>query len=101
NRVYFGAGTYGIDAAARAYFGVPAMDVNLEQAAILAGLLKAPSRYSPERDPGAARERADVVLSAMVDAGFITDKERQAADDQPPVPPRRPGGGSGSRYFAD
>jgi penicillin-binding protein 1A len=101
NRVYFGSGTYGIDAAARAYFGVPAMDVNLEQAAILAGLLKAPSRYSPERDPEAARQRAEVVLSAMVDAGFITDKERQAADDQPPVPPRRPGGGSGSRYFAD
>ena len=101
NRVYFGAGAYGIDAAARAYFGVPAMDVNLEQSAILAGLLKAPSRYSPERDPEAARQRAEVVLGAMVDAGFITEQERQAADDQPPVPPRRPGGGSGSRYFAD
>ncbi len=101
NRVYFGSGTYGIDAAARAYFGVPATDVNLEQAAILAGLLKAPSRYSPDRDPEAARQRADVVLAAMVDAGFITDKQLQAADEQPPVPPRRPGGGSGSRYFAD
>lgn len=101
NRVYFGSGTYGIDAAARAYFGVPAQDVNLEQAAMLAGLLKAPSRYSPDRNPEAARQRADVVLSAMVDAGFLTEKQRQAADDQPPVPPRRPGGGSGSRYFAD
>ena len=101
NRVYFGSGTYGIDAAARAYFGVPDTEVNLEQAAVLAGLLKAPSKYSPARDPEAARERADVVLSAMVDADFISDKERQAADEQPPVPPRRPGGGSGSRYFAD
>lgn len=101
NRVYFGSGTYGIDAAARAYFGVPAQDVNLEQAAMLAGLLKAPSRYAPDRNPEAARQRADVVLGAMVDADFITDKERAAAADQPPVPPRRPGGGSGSRYFAD
>jgi penicillin-binding protein 1A len=101
NRVYFGAGTYGIDAAARAYFGIPATEVNLRQAAILAGLLKAPSRFSPQRDMEAAIARADVVLDAMVDAGFLTAEERAAADRGPPLPRRRPAGGADSRYFAD
>ncbi len=101
NRVYFGSGTYGVDAASQAFFGVPATEVNLRQAAILAGVLKAPSRYSPLADPEAAEARAEVVLDAMVDAGFLTEAERAAAGRAPPVPSRRPGGGPGARYFAD
>ena len=71
NRVYLGSGAYGFEAAARRYFGKPARRVTLLQAAVLAGLLKAPSRYSPLRDPEAARKRAGTVLKAMIDAGFI------------------------------
>ncbi|MCA8933488.1 MAG: transglycosylase domain-containing protein, partial [Rhodospirillaceae bacterium] len=78
NRVYLGAGTYGVDAAARTYFGVPATEVNLEQSAILAGLLRAPSRYSPATNPDLAQQRAETVLAAMVDAGFLTDEMRAA-----------------------
>ncbi len=101
NRAYFGAGTYGVDAAARAYFGVSATQVNLHQAAILAGLLQAPSRYSPATAPELAEARAQTVLAAMVDAGFITREQARSADDAPPTPRRRPGTGQGGRYFAD
>ncbi len=101
NRVYLGAGTYGVDAAAQAYFGVSARQVNLWQSAILAGLLQAPSRYSPARNPDLAETRAEVVLSAMVDAGFLTATQAVAARDLPPTPRRRPASGSGGRYFAD
>ncbi|HET8728290.1 MAG TPA: transglycosylase domain-containing protein, partial [Alphaproteobacteria bacterium] len=100
NRVYLGAGAYGVDAASRAYFGVPATEVNLRQSAILAGLLKAPSRYSPASAPALAEARAEVVLGAMVDAGFISQADRAALDQLPPVPRRRPGTGQGGRYFA-
>ncbi len=78
NRAYFGAGAYGVDAAARRYFGRTARDVTLPQAAMIAGLLKAPSRYSPAGDPERAKARARVVLDAMVDAGFL--EKRHAAD---------------------
>ena len=57
NRVYFGSGAYGVEAASRRYFGKSARDVTLSEAALLAGLLKAPSRLSPARDPKAAEER--------------------------------------------
>lgn len=72
NRVYLGSGTYGVEAAAKRYFNKPVQDLSLQESALLAGLLKAPSRYSPLNDPKAARERTDVVISAMIDAGFIT-----------------------------
>ena len=101
NRVYLGNGTFGVDAAARAYFGVPASQVNLHQAAILAGLLQAPSRYSPARAPELAAERAETVLAVMVDVGFITQAEADAADAAPPAPRHRPSSGEGDRYFAD
>ncbi|MCA8908598.1 MAG: PBP1A family penicillin-binding protein [Rhodospirillaceae bacterium] len=101
NRVYLGAGTYGVDAAARTYFGVPATEVNLEQSAILAGLLRAPSRYSPATNPDLAQQRAETVLAAMVDAGFLTDEMRAAGTALPPTPPHRPSSGDGARYFAD
>lgn len=79
NRVYFGAGAYGVQAAARTYFHEPAKDVTLDQAALLAGLLKAPSRLSPQNDPKAAKAREMVVLQAMRETGFVTQKEIDAA----------------------
>jgi penicillin-binding protein 1A len=100
NRVYLGAGTYGVDAAAQTYFNKPATEVNLREAAILAGLLKAPSRYSPTTNPDKAAERAGVVLSAMLDAGYITEADIQAMRAAPPTPRRKPEG-DGDRYFAD
>ncbi|HSK40703.1 MAG TPA: transglycosylase domain-containing protein, partial [Arenibaculum sp.] len=100
NRVYLGAGTYGVEAAARTYFGKPAQEVNLRESAVLAGLLKAPSRFSPTRNPRMAAERAQVVLAAMVDAGYLAAEELEALRRQPPVPRRKPGNDAW-RYFAD
>ena len=79
NRAYFGAGAYGVDAAARRYFGRSARDVDPAQAAMIAGLLKAPSRYSPANDLALARKRARVVVDAMVDADFLTQAGGAAA----------------------
>ena len=79
NRVYLGAGTYGVDAAARHYFGKPATRVTLYEAALLAGLLKAPSRLNPTRDPAGADQRTALVLQTMVEAGFISEAEALAA----------------------
>src|SRR3546814_5102576 len=73
NRVYLGAGTYGVDAAARHYFGKPATRVSLYEAALLAGLPKAPSRLNPTRDPEVADQRASLVLQTMLESGFITE----------------------------
>lgn len=100
NRVYLGAGTYGVDAAAQTYFNKPATEVNLREAAILAGLLKAPSRYSPAANPDRAAERAGVVIAAMLDAGYITQADIEAMRAAPPMPRRKPEG-DGDRYFAD
>ena len=72
NRVYFGGGSYGIDAASRTFFGHGADQLSLGEAAIIAGLVKAPSNYSPTADAEAAKGRAGVVLKAMVDNGFIS-----------------------------
>lgn len=83
NRVYFGSGAYGVEAAARRYFQKPAKEVNLAEAALLAGLLKAPSRLSPARNPDLAEERGQVVLGAMQRAGFIDDREATTALTQP------------------
>jgi penicillin-binding protein 1A len=101
NRVYLGAGAYGIDAAARRYFGKPAHKVTLQEAAMIAGLLKAPSRYAPTRDLDSARQRAGVVLSAMVDVGDISEKQAAVARKRPARlrPPKH--GGRQNRYFAD
>ena len=71
NRVYFGGGAYGIDAASRTFFGHGAERLNLGEAAIIAGLVKAPSNYSPTADIEAARGRAGVVLNSMVENGFL------------------------------
>jgi penicillin-binding protein 1A len=83
NRVYFGSGSYGVEAASRRYFGKSARDVTLSEAALLAGLLKAPSRLSPARDPKAAEARAQLVLAAMRDEKMIGDKELSTAMSAP------------------
>lgn len=72
NRVYFGGGAYGIDAASRKFFGHGADHLSLGEAAIIAGMVKAPSNYSPTADVEAARDRSGVVLQTMVRNGFIT-----------------------------
>jgi len=73
NRVYFGSGAYGVEAAAQKYFGHGARNVTLPEAAILAGLMKAPARLAPNHNPSGAAERAQQVIEAMRDEGFITD----------------------------
>jgi len=83
NRVYFGGGAYGAEAAARHYFGKPARDLTLPQAALLAGLLKAPSRYTPRRSVKLANGRITEVLDRMVDAGFIEEAQARVASAQP------------------
>ena len=92
NRVYFGGGAYGIDAASRKFFGHGADHLSLGEAAIIAGLVKAPSNYSPTADVEAARSRSGVVIQTMVKNGFIAAADGgggqpgpgpDPADDQP------------------
>ena len=73
DRAYLGGGTFGVDAAAQYYFNKSARDVNLSEAAMLAGLFKAPSKFAPHINLPAARARANVVLDNLVDAGFMTE----------------------------
>ncbi|MGE0846232.1 MAG: transglycosylase domain-containing protein [Flavobacteriaceae bacterium] len=79
NRVYLGAGAYGVEAAARRYYDKSARDLTLSEAATIAGLLKAPSRYAPTVNPDLAEERMQTVVAAMQDAGFITEDEAKYA----------------------
>jgi len=83
NRVYFGAGAYGIEAASQRYFDKGAKDLTVGEAALLAGLLKAPSRYSPVSESERAAARATVVLDEMVEAGVITPEQRAEAVTAP------------------
>ncbi len=98
NRVYLGAGAYGVDAAARVYFGIPASRLALWQAAMLAGLPKAPSRLNPRASPDLALSRAVEVLEAMVAHGAITEAQMDAERARMHIP-HRPGLGAG--WFAD
>ncbi|HEY2131996.1 MAG TPA: PBP1A family penicillin-binding protein [Acetobacteraceae bacterium] len=98
NRVYLGSGAWGVDAAAKLYFGVSARHVNLWQAAVIAGLPRSPSRFSPRVDPGAAAARGHEVLAAMAETGAITPQQAQAAAAQITFPPR-PATAAG--WFAD
>ncbi|HYM73333.1 MAG TPA: PBP1A family penicillin-binding protein [Stellaceae bacterium] len=101
NRVYLGAGTYGVDAAAHRYFGKSATKLNLYESAVIAGLLKAPTRFNPTRDKEKARTRAAQVLELMVETGAVSQQEATAAEKAGAglrtVAVTRPG----SRYFAD
>lgn len=100
NRVYFGGGAYGVDAASRKFFGHPASELSLAEAAIIAGLVKAPSNYSPTADAKAAIGRAGVVLAAMESNGVITPGQVQAADPaQVKLAPEQ--NTTSVRYFTD
>ncbi len=79
NTIYFGDGAYGIDAAARSYFGIPASDLDLARSALLAGLIQAPSRYDPRKHMDAAITRRNVVLARMLELGDITQAQHDAA----------------------
>ncbi len=79
NRVYFGAGATGIEAAAQTYFGVSARNLSLGQAAMLVGILPAPSAYNPKANPQRAIERQRIVLNLMAQEGYITREEADAA----------------------
>ncbi len=100
NRVYFGAGVYGIEAAAERFFGKSANEITIPEAAMLAGSVKAPARFNPLADPDASVERASTVLQAMQDAGFITEQQRK---DAQATRPRivRDTSTPDSGYFAD
>src|SRR5919112_2477486 len=80
NRVYFGGGAYGIDAASRRFFGHSARELSLSEAAIIAGLVKAPSNYAPTADAEAARQRSGVVLKSVVRNGFISSAGAAGVD---------------------
>jgi penicillin-binding protein 1A len=100
NKVYFGAGVYGIEAAAEKFYGKHASELGLTEAAMLAGSVKAPARYNPLADPDAAHERAQVVLKAMEEAGYLDLETRIAAAQTRPRIVRANGTPS-SGYFAD
>ncbi|MBB3810704.1 transglycosylase domain-containing protein [Pseudochelatococcus contaminans] len=100
NRVYFGAGAYGVEAAALRYFGKPAKDVTLAEAAMLAGLVQAPSRLAPTRNPTAAQARAQVVLTRMAEQGFITEQQAKNAL-MTPAEAVKPRGAGTANYAAD
>ena len=100
NKVYFGGGAYGIDAASRKFFGHPATMLSLPEAAVIAGLVKAPSHFSPTADMQAARDRAKTVLSVMQDAGAIT-AEQAAEANVDKVTMVSEGKQNSVRYFTD
>ena len=85
NKVYFGAGLYGAEAAALGYFGMPAADLSLAQAALLAGLVKSPSTYAPTVNLARATSRRNLVLSVMRDSGIITKGQHAEAVREPIV----------------
>ena len=99
NKVYFGGGSYGIDAASRNFFSHPATDLSTAEAAIIAGLVKAPSRYSPTADVDAAVGRAGVVLRLMREQGKISPSE--ASVDVSAVKLKPESGTNSVRYFTD
>src|SRR5256886_3598440 len=101
NTAYFGAGVYGVAAAAKRYFGKTAKELSLSEAAMLAGLVRSPSALAPTRHLESARQRAALVLKAMVETGAISREQAQAARQQPAtlrVPPDNP---PGTNYFVD
>jgi penicillin-binding protein 1A len=101
NRVYLGAGTYGVDAAAHRYFDKSARQVTLYEAAVIAGLLKAPTRFSPARDREQAAKRAEQVLANMLDAGYINEAQAKTAERQKAELAVAGRARPGNRYFAD
>ena len=84
NRVYFGSGAYGIEQASQRYFGTSARNLSLAEAAMLAGLVKSPSRLAPTRNYKAAEKRAKIVLAAMAELGFVSKAKERVAMTNPP-----------------
>ncbi|NLR69519.1 PBP1A family penicillin-binding protein [Novosphingobium sp. ERN07] len=101
NKVYFGGGAYGIDSAARKFFGHSGEEITLPEAAIIAGLVKAPSRYSPTADADAAVGRAGVVLQTLVSNGYLTEQEAQGVDLKKVKMVEDRSGQNSARYFTD
>lgn len=83
NRAYFGSGNYGVGNAARHYFGKEVSHLNLRESALLAGVLKAPSKLSPKNNQELAEERADVVVNSMIEAGFLDKKSLKQLNQEP------------------
>jgi len=100
NRVYFGSGAYGVEAAAQRYFGKSAKNVTIAEAAMLAGLVKSPSRLAPNRNPEGAEKRAQTVLTAMADAKIITEAQAKASIGHPSYNVKAAGAGT-VNYVAD
>jgi len=100
NRVYFGSGAYGVEAAAQRYFGKSAKNVTIAEAAMLAGLVKSPSRLAPNRNPEGAEKRAQTVLTVMADAKFITETQAKASIGHPSYNVKAAGAGT-VNYVAD
>jgi penicillin-binding protein 1A len=95
NRIYFGAGLFGIETASQAYFAKPAANLNLSEAALLAGIIRSPNRLSPFRDPQGALEQRNIVLRQMEDQGYISARQKTEAQAEPlllaseqPAPPQ-------------
>jgi penicillin-binding protein 1A len=101
NRVYMGSRAVGVEAAAEVYYSKSAKDLTLRESATIAGLLKAPSRYSPIANPGLSAERTNVVLAAMADAGYISEDEAKNLTSIPPAPRKKPDEANSIRYFTD
>ena len=100
NRVYFGSGAYGVEAASEHYFGHSAREASLSEAAILAGLMKAPSKLAPDRNPAGANERAAQVITAMAQEGHISEAQAKQALLQP-AQARRDARSGSANYVAD
>jgi penicillin-binding protein 1A len=100
NRVYFGAGAYGVEAAAQRYFGKSARHLNLAEAAMLAGLVQSPSRLEPSRNPDGAERRAAMVVAAMAEQKMISDDDAKRALANP-ARAVKPAGADSVNYVAD
>jgi penicillin-binding protein 1A len=100
NRVYFGGGAYGVEAATQHYFGHSAREASVSEAAVLAGLMKAPSKLAPDRNPEGATERAAQVVTAMAQEGHISEAQAKQALTEPAQSKHAASGGS-INYVAD
>ena len=89
NRIYFGSGLYGVEAASQAYFGKPASDLDVAEGALLAGLIRSPNRYSPLNNREASVAQRNTVLDRMLDLGFITRSQFTKAREEEVSPPRQ------------
>jgi len=101
NTAYFGAGAYGVDAAAKRYFGKRASELTLAESSMLAGLVRAPSQLAPTRNFGGAKERQETVLQAMVEINAISAAEAETARGQKVNLRTPPETAPGSNYFVD